>query len=90
VLGGGGTVWHSGNFSPSSIGGGIVIDARLTYATQVISTQVSEGQWVEYQGAVITGHSVHWAGGSPYIVGMLYRYLQLKTSAGWYTIGFYQ
>jgi hypothetical protein len=62
----------------------------LTYATQVTSDQVAEQQWVEYQGAVITGFVVHWAGGAPYVVGHKFRYLQLKTASGWYTIGFYQ
>jgi hypothetical protein len=88
TLGGGGTIWHSGNFSPGTASG-IVIDARLTYATQVTSDQVAEQQWVEYQGAVITGFVVHWAG-APYIVGHKFRYLQLRTASGWYTIGFYQ
>ena len=43
-----------------------------------------------YPGAVGTGMYVHWAGGSPYQVGMRFRWLQLTNDGtNYFTVGTY-
>ena len=77
-LGGGGTIWHSGNLVP-------VTNGRWVNAGQ---TQVGDG-WNSRPGWSVTG--LYWVppnnGAPPYLGYILWHYLQLLTSNGYVTIG---
>jgi hypothetical protein len=87
LLGGGGTIWHSGNFNPATITTGTVSNARLVFATDVILAQMPNMTMMEYAGAVLSGIEAYWAGGNPYLGGGRWRYLQIYTTS-WFTVGF--
>jgi len=80
---GGSTVWHSSNLTP-------IINARLAYAAD---GQPGNGSMNEpYGGGVITGLSgasvTINAVGYLVVVGARWRYLQLQTPGGWYTVAY--
>lgn len=81
TLGGGGTIWHNGNLNP-------IQDGRLAFAGNV--TTLLQGMQEPYGGAVVTGLS----GGNVQTTqqglcnGAKYRYMQLLTPGGWYTVGY--
>jgi hypothetical protein len=86
TLGGGGTIWHSGNFSP---GTGVVSDVRLADAGGVAAATGPQGQRYEpYPGAVITGWSWVIAGGVATTGAYYLRYLQIKTTGGFFTVAY--
>ena len=84
VLGGGGTIWHSGNFTPTSR----VVNARLNFAGDV--SAVADNQVHEpYAGGIMTGQISNFAGG--YVYGARYRWLQMTTDGtNYFTIGYTQ
>jgi hypothetical protein len=78
-LGGGGTIWHTGNLNP-------IQNGRLVSAGDLdvpASGQITE----PYNGAVITGLVKSPANGNP-MTGARWRYLQLLTPGGWYTVAY--
>ena len=85
VLGGAGTIWHSGNLNPST---GLVKNARLAFAADTTTLGFTEGISEPYPGSVCTGFYTHYAGGSPYMVGMRFRWLQLTNDGtNYFTVG---
>lgn len=87
VLGGGGTIWHSGNFNPAAASG-IVSNARLVLAAERTTADFGHLVMAEpYGGAVLTGFSSNWTAGYPIPAVFRWRYLQLYTT-GWFTIGY--
>jgi hypothetical protein len=77
ALGGGGTIWHSGNLSP-------VTNVRLTNGGDA---GVSTGM-IELSGAVISGVAGTVGGGMIAVTSVRFRYVQFLTPAGWLTAGF--
>jgi hypothetical protein len=81
TLGGGGTIWHSGNFTP---GTGAITSMQLYLAGDHNHTNESYSE--PFGGAVITGIGL----GVP-VAGTLvvrYRYLQVYLNGGWYTVSY--
>lgn len=83
-LGGGGRIWHSGNFNPAANNTGAVLNGRWVVAGS--HNHTTEGQSEPFGGAAVTG------GGYPeaYPHGtfiLMYRYLQMYTT-GWFTVGY--
>jgi hypothetical protein len=88
ALGGGGTIWHSGNFNPSSISSGTVTNARLVLAADRTTADFGNLVMAEpYGGAVLTGFASNWQAGYPIPAMFRWRYLQLYTT-GWFTVGY--
>jgi hypothetical protein len=85
-LGGGGTIWHSGNFNPAATG--TVSNGRLALAGQPNFVTTGAGVlWEPYPGAMITGWA--WgmsAGQIPIPTVWIMRYMQLYTT-NWFTVG---
>jgi hypothetical protein len=73
-LGGGGAIWHTGNLNP-------IQDARLLNAGGGTSNYNSPN------GAVITALAVATGTYAGLVNGAYFRYLQLLTPGGWYTVG---
>ena len=86
VLGGGGTIWHSGNFNPAT---GVVADVRLAWAGDVATATGPQGVIYEpYNGAVITGWSWVIAGGVSTTGSYRARNLQVKVNSVWVTVSY--
>jgi len=86
ALGGGGVIWHSGNFNP---GTGVVADVRLAQAGVVaVATGPSGPVYEPYSGAVITGWTWTIAGGISTVGAFNLRYLQIKTTGGFFTVAY--
>jgi hypothetical protein len=85
ALGGGGTIWHSGNFNPSA--STLVSNARLLFAGEN-DVYAGAGTVEQYPGATITGLGVRLGGGG-YVIAVTarWRYLQLYTTS-WWTVGY--
>ena len=79
TLGGGGTIWHSGNFTPAA--SGIVSNARLVFAADDVTVNGS-GMHEPYAGAVVTG-----LGFNALALFARFRYLQLYTTS-WFTVSY--
>jgi hypothetical protein len=79
TLGGGGTIWHSGNFNPAA--SGIVSNARLVFAADDVTVN-GNGMHEPYAGAVVTG-----LGFNALALFARFRYLQLYTT-GWFTVSY--
>jgi hypothetical protein len=89
TLGGGGTIWHSGNFNPA-MASGIINDVRLMLAAERGTNEFGHLVMAEpYGGAVITGFSSSWQAGYPIPAMFRWRYLQVKTTS-WFTVGYAQ
>jgi hypothetical protein len=89
TLGGGGTVWHSGNFNPSTPPVGITADVRLAIAGDHGTQEGGNLQVMEpYSGAVITGQGSNWAAGYPIPAIFRWRYLQTLKGGVWFTVGY--
>jgi hypothetical protein len=87
LLGGGGTIWHSGNFSPGA-STGIVSNARLVNAGTAWTTSYGHAVMAEpFTGAVMTGFASAYQAGYPIPGAFQFRYLQLYTTS-WFTIGY--
>jgi len=85
TLGGGGTIWHSGNFNPGS---GVISGVQLAFAGEVAVATGPQGQMYEpYPGAVITGWSWVIVGGIATTGSYRFRYVQVKTTGGYFTVG---
>ena len=80
TLGGGGTVWHSGNFNPAS--SVLVSNARMVIAG---NPELGTFGWYEpYNGAFVTGWFVsQYISLQPYLGAFTLRYLQLYTTSWW-------
>jgi hypothetical protein len=88
VLGGGGTVWHSGNFNPAAQTG-VVTDVRLAWAGDVATATGPQGQIYEpYNGAVVTGWSWVIAGGVATTGSYRLRNLQVKVNGIFVTVSY--
>jgi hypothetical protein len=81
ALGGGGTIWHSGNLTPSAV----TSDARLQFAGDY-NLPADNQVYEPYAGAVATGFSKNFAGG--YVYSARFRYLQLLRGGTWFTVGY--
>jgi hypothetical protein len=89
TLGGGGTIWHSGNFNPNTPPVGITSDVRLAIAGDHGTQEWGNLQVVEpYSGAVITGQGSNWAAGYPIPAIFRWRYLQTLKGGTWFTVGY--
>jgi hypothetical protein len=76
-LGGGGTIWHTGNITP-------ITNGRLAMATdQNPSPDVG---LYEYSGCVMTGIAL--TGAAKGVSGVRWRYMQLLTPNGWFTVSY--
>jgi hypothetical protein len=85
-LGGAGTIWHSGNFTPAAAG--IVSNIRLVLAGDIVGNTLPLTTMVEsFAGAVMTGFSMYIPSGILVPASFRYRYLQLYTT-GWFTVGY--
>lgn len=86
TLGGGGTIWHSGNFNPSS--STLVSNARMPIAGDVSISY--NNSWQEpLSGAFVTGwYSIQTTPGPYAINAFRMRNLQLFTTS-WWTVGYY-
>ena len=82
VLGGGGTIWHTGNFNPAA--SSLVSNARLAFAGDAfISGEIGNGPVPEpFAGSVMTG-----VGGVSLAYKGRFRYLQLFTTS-WFTVSY--
>ena len=80
MLGGGGRIWHSGNFNPAALG--TVGDVRLVFVADDVSVNGS-GMHEPYAGAVVTG-----LGFNLLALFARFRYLQVLKSGTWYTVGY--
>jgi hypothetical protein len=84
VLGGGGTIWHSGNFNPGS--SGVITDMQLVYAGDVSTNNYGNLYMAEpFPGSVVSGWGSNWAAGYPIPAIFRHRYLQVKTTS-WFTV----
>lgn len=83
-LGGGGYIWHSGNFNPAANNIGAVVNGRLVYAGD--HNHTTEGMSEPFGGAVITGAGYPEAYPHGTLI-MRFRYMQLYTT-GWFTCGY--
>ena len=87
LLGGGGTIWHSGNFNPGA-SSGIVSNARLVFAGDMGTNNYGHLQMGEpWPGSVVTGWGSNWQQGYPLVAIFRHRYLQLFTTS-WFTVGY--
>jgi hypothetical protein len=80
TLGGGGTVWHSGNFNPAT---NVVTGARLAFAGDREYLVGAFAVVEPYAGAAM---SSTWAAVDR--IGIRWRYLQVNIGGGWYTVGY--
>ena len=80
ALGGGGTIWHTGNLAPSTVGT-YYFAAKLLMAADM-SVNFTTGVGEPLPAGIMTGFG--YIGGAAYA---RFRYLQLKTSGGWFTVG---
>jgi len=88
LLGGGGTVWHSGNFNPAAATPGIVSNARLAMAGETNISASGHLVWVEpWGGAMMTGYQSYYGGSMVVPAIFRFRYLQLYTT-DWFTVGY--
>src|SRR4029077_19819357 len=78
ALGGGGTIWHSGNLTP-------IQNGRLTFAGQQ-NPAGDTGLYEPYNGAVMTGVATF--GAAQGVNAVRWRYMQLLTPGGWFTVGY--
>jgi hypothetical protein len=81
ALGGGGTIWHSGNFNPS--GAGVVADVRLAIAGDFLPTQNNLNE--PFSGAVASMVTINTATGGTWV---RLRYLQVYKNGNWTTVGY--
>jgi hypothetical protein len=88
VLGGGGTIWHSGNFNPNAQPS-VVADVRLYFAADVSTNLYGNLAMAEpYSGAVLTGVASNWAASYPIPAVFRWRYLQVLKNGTYYTVGY--
>ena len=80
LLGGGGTIWHSGNFNPATLG--TVADVRLVFVADDVSVNGS-GQC----SSRLLGPSYR-PRFRPTRLFARFRYLQVLKSGTWYTVGY--
>jgi hypothetical protein len=86
VLGGAGTIWHSGNFSPGTIPSAVVTNARMPDAG---GPAVNYNGWQEpFNGAFVTGWLGQNFSGVYVINAFRMRFLQLYTTS-WWTVAYY-
>lgn len=79
ALGGGGTIWHTGTLNPIQSG-------RLVYAGD-LDVQQAPAMHEPFSGAVVTGLI---KAASPFttVTGARWRYMQLLTPGGWFTVSY--
>jgi hypothetical protein len=78
ALGGGGTIYHTGNLNPN---GGAVTSFRLAYLADPTANTNDGGLNEPYGGGVITGW--RWQSGGLGIVTFRYRQAQILVNGGW-------
>jgi hypothetical protein len=80
ALGGGGTIWHSGNFNPNA--SNLVSNARLLIAGDFLPVQNNLNE--PFSGAVASMVTLKYPEGGTWV---RLRYLQLFTTS-WFTVGY--
>ena len=82
VLGGAGTIWHSGNFTP---GTNSVTSLKMVVAGA--HNHTTEGTSEPFRGGIMTGFGYPEAFPHGTTIA-LYRYLQAYTNGNWYTVDY--